>query len=104
MQDSQVVVGVDIGGTNTSVGIMTPIGEILYKDTIPTEAALWNREHLKPLCDIIAHVMDRASVQIATVGGIGVGCTGPIDAVTGRVHNPFTLPTWDDVPLVDLLT
>jgi glucokinase len=40
---------------------------------------------------------------VADIGGIGIGCTGPVDSLTGRVHNPYTLPTWDDLPLVDYL-
>jgi glucokinase len=33
--------------------------------------------------------------------GIGIGCTGPLDPIRGTIHNPFTLPTWENVPIVD---
>jgi glucokinase len=35
---------------------------------------------------------------------MGIGCTGPLDRIAGTVHNPYTLPTWDDFPLTDCLT
>jgi len=38
------------------------------------------------------------------IGGIGIGSTGPVDSVTGQVNNPYTLPGWDNLPLVDHLT
>jgi glucokinase len=34
---------------------------------------------------------------------VGIGATGPINRESGRIQNPFTLPTWDDVPVVDVL-
>jgi glucokinase len=99
----EYVVGVDIGGTNTSAGVMTPTGETLSRETIPTEAETWNQASLTPLCQLIDRVIEKAQLQRGQIGGIGVGCTGPVNAVTGRVQNPFTLPTWEDVPLVDIL-
>jgi glucokinase len=47
--------------------------------------------------------MGAAKVSPSQVSGIGVGCTGPLDSERGRVNNPYTLPTWHDVPLVDYL-
>jgi glucokinase len=34
------------------------------------------------------------------LAGIGVGCTGPVDARRGVIVNPGTLPGWVDVPIV----
>ncbi|HLO29555.1 MAG TPA: ROK family protein, partial [Anaerolineales bacterium] len=38
-----------------------------------------------------------------TLTGIGIGSTGPLDPIQGTIHNPFTLPTWDNVPIVEWL-
>jgi glucokinase len=35
---------------------------------------------------------------------IGVGSTGPLDRAQGRIHNPYTLPGWEDVAITAPLT
>ncbi len=35
--------------------------------------------------------------------GIGIGCAGPVDPLTGLINNPYTLPTWDNCNIVSTL-
>ena len=44
-----------------------------------------------------------SGVSRETIGGIGIGCTGPVNSITGLIQNPFTLPNWDNLPVVDHL-
>jgi glucokinase len=53
---------------------------------------------------MIERVVAGAGFTWDAVGGIGIGCTGPVDTVLGLVQNPYTLPTWDNLPLVAILT
>ena len=41
--------------------------------------------------------------DVPGIGGIGIGSTGPVDSVTGRIHNPYTLPNWDGIPIIDYI-
>jgi glucokinase len=101
MTDSGTVIGVDIGGTGMSAALVDAAqARVLNRETIPTEAARGPEDGLRRLGDLIERV---AGAALPQVRGIGIGCTGPVDCETGRIHNPYTLPTWDDVPLTDYL-
>ena len=97
-------VGVDIGGTNMSVAVIRHTdGHILAKETIETLPANGPENGIQRLCDLIRNTVQNANVLWESIAGIGVGCTGPLDLERGLIQNPFTLPTWDDLPIVDRL-
>jgi glucokinase len=98
------VVGVDIGGTNMVAAVVNSHNaEVVSRGAIRTEAQRGPQDGFNRLGNLIDAVVHEAGLAIDRVGGIGVGCTGPLDSISGRVHNPYTLPTWDDAPLVDHL-
>lgn len=90
------VIGVDIGGTNTRVGLLTHGGDIVARCSIPTPADRGTAvgEHLIELIESL--LRDRS----ATLDGIGVAVTGPVDPRTGIVNNPYTLRGWGPTNLV----
>ncbi len=93
------VVGVDIGGTNMSAAVVAgPPARILTRRRVPTEPRRGPEDGLRRLSDLIDQVISDADA--AQIGGIGIGCTGPVDSIKGTVHNPYTLPTWDGLSLV----
>jgi glucokinase len=51
----------------------------------------------------INSVMGDAGLKGKVLDGIGIGCAGPVDPARGTIHNPHTLPTWDDCDLVSPL-
>lgn len=98
MQPTQVVAGIDLGGTYVRVALLTPKGKILSRqmsELVPQKGPLAGIE-------LIHHLVQTALVESGqpTLSGIGIGATGPIDSANGRIQNPYTLPTWDDVPIV----
>lgn len=97
--------GVDIGGTNTVVAIIDPdSAAVLARESIPTEPQRGPEDGFRRLGDLIERLCRAVNVLPADLVGIGVGCTGPIDSEHGTVNNPFTLPTWDNAPLIPALT
>lgn len=98
------VVGVDIGGTNIVAAVVASHdAQVCSRRSIPTEAERGSEIGMRRIGDLIARVVAEAGMGLDQVGGIGIGCTGPVDSVRGRVMNPYTLPTWGDMPLVDAL-
>jgi len=73
------------------------------RESIRTEAARGPEDGFRRLAALIERVCAQAGVAPRELLGIGVGCTGPLDVERGRVQNPYTLPTWDDAPLMDFL-
>jgi glucokinase len=98
-------IGVDIGGTNMSAAVMSHDNSaLLSKETIETRAQQGPEDGMKRLGDLIARVIQAANISLKDVAGIGIGCSGPVDTEKGLVQNPYTLPTWDDLPIVEILT
>ncbi len=92
----QFVLGVDIGGTKTSIGLVDSSGGILHQDTIPTDPKNGFENFIERLLSSIHKVVFDANCLMTKIKGIGLGCPGPLNLKKGTIHNPYTLPTWDD--------
>ncbi len=96
--------GVDIGGTNMVAALVhTTTAEVVIRASIPTEPRRGPEDGFRRLGDLIARLCAEAGVRPADLAGIGVGCTSPIDSERGLVNNPYTLPTWENAPLLPTL-
>ncbi|MBA4399865.1 MAG: glucokinase [Anaerolinea sp.] len=96
-----IVIGIDLGGTNVRVGAVTPSGELLASDKAPIKARRGPQYGLTRIIELVEQV--RASTGERPLLGIGVGSTGPIDRERGMVKNPYTLPTWENVSILEPL-
>jgi glucokinase len=93
----QTVLAVDMGGTKIAVGIVGHDGRVLVRTrtltpTEPDAEVVW-----AALSDAIDALPD-----VERVGGVGVGCGGPMVWPAGRV-SPLNLPAWRDFPLRERL-
>lgn len=104
MSNKDHVIGIDIGGTNMVVAIVNRhSGVICQRTSIPTLPEQGVAAAVSRLQTVIADLCAAANITPAQTVGIGVGCTGPVDSEAGTVNNPYTLPTWDNAPLMALL-
>ncbi|MFN8561616.1 MAG: ROK family protein [Anaerolineae bacterium] len=98
------VVGIDIGGTNIVAAIIArDDAHVVSRSSIATDAERGQQDGLRRIGDLIERVLTETGLDKQQIAGIGIGCTGPVDSERGLVQNPYTLPTWDDMPLVDAL-
>lgn len=70
--------GVDLGGTNTKIGILDENGEILIKETIKTFSEKGMEVTLKRIWETIKNLMDQNKIKIKNIHGIGIGIPGPV--------------------------
>ncbi len=98
---TSVVIGVDLGGTNVRAGAFDPEGRLLAAHQAPIQAAEGPQAGLERMRDLIETVW-RLSNRDRLLG-IGVGSTGPVYPQQGIINNPFTLPGWENVSVVDWL-
>jgi glucokinase len=66
----QVVIGIDLGGTTTTLGAVTRSGEVRWRQTFNTRSAASFPAYIAQLKGEIERVHDRAGADLA---GIGVG-------------------------------
>ena len=78
--------GIDLGGTNIKGGVVNEAGEILRKASCPTHV----EKGPDAIADGIATVI-RELEQGETFAGVGLGCPGTVDDVSGEVVCAFNL-------------
>jgi glucokinase len=83
---------VDIGGTKFAVGMLTNTGEVLARTECPAYPERGLQAGLK---QIFTMLHDAARQAGGKLEGIGVGCTGPVDPMTGRLGRIEFLPGWE---------
>lgn len=69
-------VGIDLGGTNIAAGLVSKTGEIIYKESVPTNAQRPYTEIIKDMADLTLKVIKEAGVNIDEVEKIGIGSPG----------------------------
>ncbi|AFR27707.1 ROK family protein [Arthrobacter sp. Rue61a] len=79
------VIGVDLGGTKTAAGVVSPAGEVLMSETIPTLNRAGGEAILDATAALIAGLVERAADAGHSVSSVGIGSAGVIDASSGTV-------------------
>src|SRR5260221_2033442 len=99
------VIWLYIGGTSMVAGIIAAEdGHVRGRLSVPTDSQRGAEDGLRRITELIEQSILNSGLSRHVIGGIGIGATGPVDSITGRVNNPFTLPGWDNLPLIDHLT
>jgi glucokinase len=88
------ILGIDLGGTNTKIGIVQEGGKLLLSTSIPTLAD----ESPTSWADRIQAAIADWN-QPVTVSAIGVGSPGPLDISTGTILAAPNLPTFTGFPM-----
>ena len=95
----KVIVGIDLGGTIVRAGTFDSQGKLLIVHETPIEAPRGPEFGLSKIQGLVEQVLTESGTR--SLVGIGIGSTGPLDPVRGLFNNPFTLPTWENVPIVE---
>lgn len=97
---SAVVVGIDLGGTYVRVGVFRPYGKLLHTIQQPIEAHLGGQAGVQRIIALVEQALQESGGLLT---GIGMGSTGPVDSSLGLIQNPYTLPGWENVPVLQPL-
>lgn len=81
---TDVLLGVDIGGTTTAAGLVTPGGEVLSETQAPTHRAGPGTAE-RTIVELIESARGEAAARGLVITGIGVGAPGVVDATGGRI-------------------
>jgi glucokinase len=106
MNNNDFVIGIDIGGSKTLVGVFDCFLNLLYEKKIPTHAYLNESltEELTHLFSCIDELKLKAETDGGKLIGIGIDTPGPVDPVKGIVRYSPALYNWDDVPITTILS
>jgi glucokinase len=101
MTDDRDLIGaIDIGGTKVAIGLVTLDGQIKNRRNIRTDSLPDGAAALDAIESKLNECLREASTPISS---IGIGCTGPVDPISGVVGKVANLPGWQGLKLVDEL-
>lgn len=100
---SEVIIGVDLGGTNVKTAIVSTEKEVLAKDSRPTHAERGPEAVMDVMEQAVRELTASAGIDLAQVLAVGFGAPGPMNWQTGVIYSPPNLPGWKNVPLGDAM-
>ena len=97
----RIVIGVDVGGTTVSAGLVDAAGEVLAHLEEPTRRG-GPGAALSALLDLLDRLRDTARSRGIEVTGVGIGVPGTVDAERGAVGADIHyVPELASTPLAD---
>jgi len=88
--------GIDLGGTSIKFGVVSNLGEILSKTSLPSNAELGPDEVISQIKKGIKQILSHKKEKIK---GIGIGAPGVINIEKGTVEYPPNFPGWGRIKL-----
>ncbi len=95
-KQEKYAIGVDLGGTNVKVGIVSQNGKIIKKVSVETKAQGGPEKVIQQIKKSIDEVLNKNELRIH---GIGIGSPGTVSTKKGTVEDPPNLPGWGKVNL-----
>ena len=92
-------IGVDLGGTNVRVAVVTEDGQVLAQEKGPSYAEEGRDRVLENIVDLVKKLPDWQQCS-----GIGAGVPGPCDQVTGSMLLSTNLPGFEGFPFAEYLS
>lgn len=80
----KIILGVDVGGTTTAVGLVSSTGEVLHEEHVPTHRRGPGTAEAT-IIELIAAALGRVDRRGGAPIGIGAGVPGPVDAEAGVI-------------------
>ena len=96
-----MIVGIDIGGTNTKIGILDSSLTLVSTKVMETLSVDDIHVFLKSLMDSIHEMINSQNISSLEISGIGIGMPG-LNSETGRIEAAANFP-WNNISISDAL-
>ena len=104
MNKKDVVLGVDIGGTNTKFGLVDQKGVIRARLSLSTKKFIHSKAKLIGAIILgCQRIMTQRGLKRPSVAGIGIGLPGLVNTHKGLVYSLTNIPGWKNVPLKKII-
>jgi glucokinase len=100
-KNNNYAIGVDLGGTNIKLGIVSNTGKLINKIKVRTDAEKGPRKVINNIVLGITELTEKSKYKIT---GIGIGCPGVVTPGKGIVENPPNLPGWEKVNIGKIIS
>jgi glucokinase len=100
----KVAIGVDIGGTNTAIGVVDEAGNVMVKDNIPTPSHGDINKYIADLADAINELIHSVKLLNEDINVMGIGIGAPNgNYYSGTIEYAANLSFRGVVHLIELL-
>lgn len=101
---SMNIIGIDLGGTRTKIGLIDPQGKILNFKSVLTRVDRGKDQALKRIIRILSQFIKISSDNNFPPQLVGLGAPGFIDREAGIVRHSPNFPDWREVPLAQIIS
>lgn len=91
--------GVDVGGTNIKIGLLSDDGETLAFESIETREPEGPQKAVERSAEACRQLATRVGIELDSVAGIGLGTPGTMCLKRGMLLDPPNLPSWSQFPI-----
>lgn len=96
--------GVDVGGTNTKIGLLDDAGRIIANRSLPTDEARGPDDAVVRYVETIRALAAHHGLAMDEIAGVGLGTPGSMDIRRGLILEPPNMPHWRNFPIRDRLS
>ncbi|MCY3974787.1 MAG: ROK family protein [Simkaniaceae bacterium] len=96
----KIILGIDIGGTKTTICVGNREGAIFLSERIPTDPEGGCERTLTRIAEVGSALCKRKAIPSRDIEAIGLACPGPLNTVTGKLLTPPNLTGWKNLPIV----
>jgi glucokinase len=101
-KSSKPTVGIDLGGTNMQIGIVTPDLKLIGQSKKKTKAADGAAAVIDRIVEGVVEAAGEAKIAMKDLAAVGIGAPGAVDPETGIVLEAVNL-RWKNYPLAEVL-
>jgi glucokinase len=102
VDDRELVLGLDIGGTKLAAGVVDGNGTVHSFVVAPSRADEGPEPTLERLFELGRKAVGESGLEWGAIQAVGIGCGGPLDAERGILIAPPHLPGWHNVHVSEL--
>jgi glucokinase len=101
---ANLLIGIDLGGTNIKIGCFNAHLKLLKKTSITTDADTGPQAVIKKMLAAIDKLVKESGFKLSDISAAGIGTPGPADYKAGIITNPTNMPTFKNVPITQRLS
>ena len=101
-KEEPIRIGIDIGGTDTKIGLVDKHNMLLANTVVPTGKEDEPEQIIQRVAQKALELMDEENISVEQCIGAGIGMPGMVEQKAGRVVYSNNIP-WEDVPLAEIM-
>src|SRR5690348_4065 len=98
------VLALDVGGTKLAAGVVDRDGTVRSRRVAPSRVEEGPAAMIARHLELGREAVAASGLPWSEIAAVGIACGGPLDPRAGIIQSPLSLPGWDDLPLVRIVS